>query len=73
MIALIWFAVLMTPHGSAVLPIQETTTFATMDECKVFGEKMKSRTADYARGLARLDWNAPIYVAFKCAPAGQPV
>lgn len=72
MIALIWIVATLSAQGPTVVSIPETTTFQTEAECIAFGDKMRSRTADFARGMMNLDWSAPVQVAFDCKPNGQP-
>jgi hypothetical protein len=72
-IKLIWFvAFVHAQAGPQVINIGETTAFRDMAMCDAFGKVMKDRLADYARGVAKLDWGDKVAVAFKCEPAGDP-
>lgn len=74
MIKLIWMvAFVHAQAGPQVIRISETTTFDDLARCKFFGEAMKDRLADYARGVIKLDWKDKIAVAYKCEPSGQPI
>jgi hypothetical protein len=73
MIKLIWFvAFIHAQAGPQVVKIGETTTFDDVARCNVFGEAMRVRLADYARGALHLDWPDKIAVQFKCEPSGDP-
>jgi hypothetical protein len=73
MIKLIWFAAFVHAQaGPQIVPISETTVFSDRAKCEAFGNLMKARLADYARGAAKLDWKDRVAVQFKCEPSGQP-
>ncbi|ARQ01876.1 hypothetical protein [Pseudorhodoplanes sinuspersici] len=72
MIALIWIVATLSAQGPIVVPIPEVTTFGTEAECAAFGDKMRSRTADFTRGMLHLDWSIPVQVAYECRANGQP-
>jgi len=73
MIKLIWFAAFVHAQtGPQVITIGETTLFKDRALCEAFGKIMSARLADYARGVAKLDWRDRVAVQFKCEPNGQP-
>ena len=69
---LIWVALVMTAQGPQVVPFIDETPFKADAECAAFGGEMKDRTADFVRGMFNVPWAAPVQVAFKCEPNGQP-
>lgn len=73
MIKLIWFvAFVHVQAGTQVVTIGETTVFPDNARCALFGAEMKDRLADYARGVAKIDWTDKVAVSFKCEPNGKP-
>jgi hypothetical protein len=73
MIKLLWFAAFVHMHaGPQVITIGETTAFRDEAMCQAFGKVMQERVADYARGIAKLDWSDKVAIAWKCEPAGEP-
>jgi hypothetical protein len=73
MIKLLWFAAFVHMQaGPQVITIGETTAFRDDAMCQAFGKAMQERVADYARGIAKLDWSDKVAIAWKCEPAGNP-
>jgi len=73
MIKLVWFvAFVHAQAGPGVMAIDETETFQDAAACDAYGASMKDRVADFARGVARLDWHDSLRVSFKCEPNGRP-
>jgi hypothetical protein len=72
-IKLIWFvAFVHAQTGPQVIQVGETTLFRDDAMCQAFGAVMKDRLADYARGLAKLDWSDRVAIQWRCEPNGRP-
>jgi hypothetical protein len=69
---LTWFFVTMTRAGPIATEAPERTPFVTEANCAAFGARMTPRMEDWVRGLVRADWEHPVGVRFRCAPAGKP-
>lgn len=70
---LIWSVMVMTPTGPVVLPpVQDETSFTSVEACKLFAEEHHDRMADYARGVLKLAWKDHIEAVSQCRPDGQP-
>jgi hypothetical protein len=73
MIKLLWVVTFVHAQSGPITGrVNETTLFANEAECKAFGESMKDRVADYARGAAQLDWKDYVAVKYSCQPNGDP-
>tara|TARA_R110000868_G_scaffold368772_2_gene631909 strand:- start:80 stop:304 length:225 start_codon:yes stop_codon:yes gene_type:complete len=73
MIKLLWVvAFVHAQSGPTTGRIKEETIFTNEVECSAFGEAMKGRVADYARGAAGLQWKNFVAVLYKCEPNGDP-
>src|SRR5688572_32243256 len=70
--ALTWFFATMTRGGPVATRAPERTSFGTEADCTAFGKTMTPRMEDWVRGLVRADWDHPVGVKFRCAPAGDP-
>ena len=68
MIEMIWIAA----FGFNVVLVPEDTKFKDMAACERFGREMAPRTADYTRGVFKLDWNVNVQIEFHCAVGGTP-
>ena len=69
---LVWFAIYLSSQGPQTIAFIDETPFKADAECAAFGGEMKGRTADFVRGMFNVPWAAPVQVAFKCEPNGQP-
>ena len=74
MIKLIWFvAFIHAQAGPQVVAVQDSEKLKDEEQCTLYGEAMKDRFADYARGAAHLTWQDKVAVQFKCEPDGDPL
>jgi len=69
---IIWTVAFMMTSGPVYKDVPEPYTFKSKKECDTFGTKMVKRMEDWSRGVLSAAWETPIFVVWRCEPAGQP-
>lgn len=70
-IKILWFVATLVNGQPTQGPMEELTTFKTMEECEAFAVEMAPRVQDYIRGYTKQEWSTPVHVQHKCFVPGQ--
>lgn len=68
---LLWAIAVVMSNGSGILQAKEKRLFDTQAACEEYAKEFSPRMADWTRGVLKLDWDAQVRVAYRCADNAQ--